>query len=177
MTYNVFSMTLNPTHFTHSLHCVLQAMNRTTRRTTAATSPSPSSSASSRWSSSSSWSTWWVTCSAWEPAGPEVLLRWERRRYELTQWLTSVALSVDAETVQNGLFGFITQNQLKKTAAAVMVHYDGCSSDIYIGWQWRNFFISAVFRHFVGQDLRNVCCADVSRRHFLNKVAIVRTFS
>jgi len=27
---------------------------------------------------------------------------------------------------------------------------------VYIGWQWRNFFISAVFRHFVGQALRNV---------------------
>jgi len=39
----------------------------------------------------------------------------------------------------------------------------------YIGWQWRNFFISAVLRHFVGQALRNVCCSDVSRRHFLNK--------
>jgi len=48
---------------------------------------------------------------------------------------------------------------------------------IYIGWQWRNFFISAVFRHFVGQALLNVCCSDVSRRHFLNKIAIVRTFS
>jgi len=47
---------------------------------------------------------------------------------------------------------------------------------IYIGWQWRNFFISAVFRHFVGHALRNVCCSDVSRRHFLNKIAIVRTF-
>jgi len=85
--------------------------------------------------------------------------------------------SVDAETVQNGLFGFITQNQLNQTAATVMVHHDGCSSDMYIGWQWRNFFISAVFRHFVGQALRNVCCADVSRRHFLNKIAIVLTFS
>jgi len=48
---------------------------------------------------------------------------------------------------------------------------------VYIGWQWRNFFTSAVFRHFVGQALRNVCCSDVSRRHFLNKTAIVRTFS
>jgi len=48
---------------------------------------------------------------------------------------------------------------------------------VYIGWQWRNFFISAVFRHFVGQALRNVCCSDVSRCHFLNKIAIVRTFS
>ena len=46
----------------------------------------------------------------------------------------------------------------------------------YIGWQWRTFFISAVFRHFVGQHLRNVCCSDVSRRHFLNKIAIVRHF-
>ena len=42
------------------------------------------------------------------------------------------------------------------------------NEDIYIGWQWRNFFISAVFRHFVGQALRNVCYSDVSRRHFLN---------
>ena len=41
----------------------------------------------------------------------------------------------------------------------------------------RNFFILAVFRHFVGQALRNVCYSDVSRRHFLNKIAIVRTFS
>jgi len=49
--------------------------------------------------------------------------------------------------------------------------------EVYIGWQWRNFFISAVFRHFVGQALRNVCCSDVSRRYFLNKIAIVRTFS
>jgi len=48
---------------------------------------------------------------------------------------------------------------------------------LYIGWQWRNFFISAVLRHFVGQALRNVCYSDVSRRHFLNKVAIVRIFS
>jgi len=48
---------------------------------------------------------------------------------------------------------------------------------VYIGWQWRNFFISAVFRHFMGQALRNVCCSDASRRHFLNKIAIVRTFS
>jgi len=46
-----------------------------------------------------------------------------------------------------------------------------------IGWQWHNFFISAVLRHFVGQALRNVCYSDVSRRHFLNKVAILRTFS
>jgi len=44
-------------------------------------------------------------------------------------------------------------------------------------WLWRNFFISAVFRHFVGQALRNVCYSDVSRRHFLNKIATVRTFS
>jgi len=51
------------------------------------------------------------------------------------------------------------------------------TSVIYIGWQWRNFFISTVFRHFVGQALRNVCCSDVSRRHFLNKIAIIRTFS
>jgi len=29
----------------------------------------------------------------------------------------------------------------------------------------------------VGQALRNVCYSDVSRRHFLNKIAIVRTFS
>ena len=47
-------------------------------------------------------------------------------------------------------------------------------------WQWCNFFISAVFRHFVGQALRNVCYSvcysDVSRRHFLNKIAIVWTF-
>jgi len=48
---------------------------------------------------------------------------------------------------------------------------------IYIGWQWRNFFISAVFRHFVGQALQNDCYSDVSRRHFLSKIAIVRTFS
>jgi len=27
------------------------------------------------------------------------------------------------------------------------------------------------------QALRNVCYSDVSRRHFLNKTAIVRTFS
>jgi len=40
----------------------------------------------------------------------------------------------------------------------------------YIGWRWRNFFISAVFRLFVGQALRNVCCSDV-RCHFLNKIA------
>jgi len=44
-----------------------------------------------------------------------------------------------------------------------------------IGWQWRNFLIAAVFRHFVGQALRNRY-SDVSRRHFLNKIAIVRTF-
>jgi len=25
--------------------------------------------------------------------------------------------------------------------------------------------------------LRNVCCSDVNRRHFLNKIAIIRTFS
>ena len=43
---------------------------------------------------------------------------------------------------------------------------------LYIGWQWRNFFKSAAFRHFVGQALRNVCCSDVSRRQFLNKIAI-----
>jgi len=46
---------------------------------------------------------------------------------------------------------------------------------IYIGWPWRNFFISAVFCHFVGQALQNVCYSDVSRHHFLNKIAIVRT--
>ena len=47
---------------------------------------------------------------------------------------------------------------------------------LYIGWQWRNFFISAVFRHFGhGKALRNVCCSDISRRHFLNNIAIVRT--
>ena len=51
------------------------------------------------------------------------------------------------------------------------------ATDEYIGWQWRNFCISAVFRHIVGQALQNVCCSDVSRRHFLNKMAIVRTFS
>jgi len=28
---------------------------------------------------------------------------------------------------------------------------------LYIGQRWRNFFISAVFCHFVGQALRNVC--------------------
>jgi len=44
-------------------------------------------------------------------------------------------------------------------------------------WQWCNFCPSAVFRHFVGQALRNVCYSDVSRRHFLNKTAIVRTIS
>jgi len=48
---------------------------------------------------------------------------------------------------------------------------------LYTGWQWRNFFISAVFRHFVGQGLRNVCYSGVSRRHFLNNIAIVPTFS
>jgi len=32
---------------------------------------------------------------------------------------------------------------------------------VYIGWQWRNFFISAVSRHFVGQALRSVCCSDI----------------
>jgi len=42
-----------------------------------------------------------------------------------------------------------------------------------MGWQWRNFFISAVFRHFVGQALRNVCRSDISRRHFLNEIAMV----
>jgi len=48
---------------------------------------------------------------------------------------------------------------------------------VYIGWQCRNFFISAVFRHFVEQALWNDCYSDVSRRHFVNKMAIVRTFS
>jgi len=38
---------------------------------------------------------------------------------------------------------------------------------LYIGWPWRNFFISAVFRHSVGQAVRNVCYSDVSRCHFL----------
>jgi len=28
----------------------------------------------------------------------------------------------------------------------------------------------------VGQSLRNVCCSDVSRRHFVNKIAKIRTF-
>jgi len=36
--------------------------------------------------------------------------------------------------------------------------------------------VTAVFVHFVGQALRYVCHSDVSRRHFLNKIAIVRTF-
>ena len=49
-------------------------------------------------------------------------------------------------------------------------------SCLYIGWQWRNFFISADFRHFVGQALRNVCYSDVSRRHFLNNTAIAHIF-
>jgi len=31
--------------------------------------------------------------------------------------------------------------------------------------------MSAVFRHFVGQALRNVCYSDISKRHFLNKIA------
>jgi len=53
----------------------------------------------------------------------------------------------------------------------------GLATGLYIGWQWSNLFISAVFRHFVGQALRNVCYSDVSRRHFLNKIAMVRTFS
>jgi len=52
-----------------------------------------------------------------------------------------------------------------------------CNGGVYIGWQWSNFFISTVFRHFVGQALRNVCYSDVSGRHFLNNIAIVRTFS
>jgi len=54
---------------------------------------------------------------------------------------------------------------------------DVSSLPLHIRWQWRNFSISAVFRHFMGQALRNVCCSDVSRRHFLNKIAIVWTFS
>ena len=49
--------------------------------------------------------------------------------------------------------------------------------DVIHRWQWRNFFTSAVFRHFVGQALRNVCYSDDSRRYFLNKIAIVRTCS
>jgi len=57
------------------------------------------------------------------------------------------------------------------------VGQNASTEHIYIGWQWRNFFISAVFRHFVRQALRNVCYSDVSRRHFLDKIAIVRTFS
>jgi len=48
---------------------------------------------------------------------------------------------------------------------------------VYIGWQWRNFYLSAVFRHFMGQALQNVCYSDVRKRHFLNKIAIIRTFS
>jgi len=48
---------------------------------------------------------------------------------------------------------------------------------LYIGWQWRNFFISAVFHHFVGQALQNVSYSDVSRRHFLKKIVIVWTLS
>jgi len=32
---------------------------------------------------------------------------------------------------------------------------------LYIGWQWRNFFISAVFRHFVGQAL---CVPNLKKR-------------
>jgi len=64
-----------------------------------------------------------------------------------------------------------------------MLHLAKVVEKLYIGWQWRNIFISAVFRHFVGQALQNVCYSDVylysdvSRRHFLDKIAIIRTFS
>ena len=37
---------------------------------------------------------------------------------------------------------------------------------LYIGWQWRNFFISYLcllfFRHFVGQALRNVSYSNIA---------------
>jgi len=59
----------------------------------------------------------------------------------------------------------------------VVSHVLSVGLSLYIGWQWLNFFISAVFRHFVGQALRNVCYSGVSGRHFLNKIAILRTFS
>jgi len=39
------------------------------------------------------------------------------------------------------------------------------------------FLRMSCFPPFLGQALRNVCCSDVSRRHFFNKIATVRTFS
>ena len=70
------------------------------------------------------------------------------------------------------------RHRLRYVSDATRSVRGNCLKEVkYTGWQWRNFFISAVFRHFVGQALRNVWCSDVSRRHFLNKIATVRTFS
>jgi len=66
---------------------------------------------------------------------------------------------------------------LAMTTCVALLVVGGLQRAVYIGCQWRNFFTSAVFRHFVGQTLRNVCHSDASWRHFLNLVAIVRTFS
>jgi len=50
---------------------------------------------------------------------------------------------------------------------------------VYIGWEWRNFFISYLcqlfFRHFVRQARRNVCYSDIT---FIDTIIrIIRTFS
>jgi len=50
--------------------------------------------------------------------------------------------------------------------------------NVYIGWQWQNFFISYLchlfFRHFVGAS--SAKCL-LSWHHFLSKIMIIRTFS
>jgi len=71
-----------------------------------------------------------------------------------------------------------SQNKsVRNQSSSTLMTYSSSQVCIYIGRQWRNFFISAVFRHFVGQAMRNICYSDVSRRHFLNKIATTRTFS
>jgi len=45
---------------------------------------------------------------------------------------------------------------------------------LYIGWQWRNFFISAVFPPCC-RSSSATCC--LRRHHFLCKIALIRTFS
>jgi len=68
------------------------------------------------------------------------------------------------------------QSSTSSYCSSELHSFNGSFNAYTIGWQWRNFFIWAVFRHFVRQGLRNVCYFDVSRRHFLNKIVIVKNF-
>jgi len=66
------------------------------------------------------------------------------------------------------MFIVAKRSPISATAEALVAYHTTCISlcMLYMGWQWRNFFIpylcQVIYRHDVGQAPRSVCYCDIT---------------